>query len=236
MYPVQPVAVVGFPANPVHPVHPVSPIYPVIPTILPTGPMGPTGEITMLELTNSNVLIPLPYEDRLLLWDTIVDESTKGVIGLEYSNGLFTNTTNNSLPILLEYSFSQNIRSNESGISTTFVRLSSGSVYNKIMFSIEISNISNSSTFIVEPNASFGIYLNTDMNELQVNSSQLVITLLTAGPRGNTGPTGPSGSTGSTGPMGLTGPTGHTGPIGTGPTGRTGPTGPTGVTGPTGPI
>jgi hypothetical protein len=110
----------------------------------------------------------------------------------------------------------------------------------------------NSYTVVLQPYATIGIYY-TDIGTPKISTtSNVSITLLTAGQLGATGTTGPTGVTGITGPTGytgttgytgstgvtgITGPTGYTGTTGaTGPTGQTGPTGATGVTGATGPI
>jgi hypothetical protein len=74
--------------------------------------------------------------------------------------------------------------------------------------------------------------MTTNNNEVtvQIDSSDVVVSLGVAGPQGSQGPTGPRGLA-STVP-GPTGATGATGPGGS--TGDTGPAGPTGATGPSG--
>jgi hypothetical protein len=74
--------------------------------------------------------------------------------------------------------------------------------------------------------------MTTNNNEVtvQIDSSDVVVSLGVAGPQGSQGPTGPRGLA-STVP-GPTGPVGATGPGGS--TGDTGPAGPTGATGPSG--
>jgi len=74
--------------------------------------------------------------------------------------------------------------------------------------------------------------MTTNNNEVtvQIDSSDVVVSLGVAGPQGSQGPTGPRGLASTV--AGPQGPTGATGPGGS--TGDTGPAGPTGATGATG--
>jgi hypothetical protein len=101
----------------------------------------------------------------------------------------------------------------------------------------------NKAIFLLAQNKSFKVYnQNSSDGATLQTTSNIVITLLTAGTPGSTGTTGsigtgPSGPTGTTGPLGWTGPTGETGPMGlSGPSGQTGPSGLMGTTGPTGSV
>ena len=86
-----------------------------------TGPIGPVGTVKMWALTNTNIFIPFPLEKTLLSWNTTLYNTSSNDTELIYSNGLFINESPSALPILVEYNFGIYIRSNNSGVATTFV-------------------------------------------------------------------------------------------------------------------
>ena len=55
----------------------------------PTGPEGPVGQVAMLALTNSYNLELKAKKNQILLWNTIIQESSIGNTGIVIKNGLF---------------------------------------------------------------------------------------------------------------------------------------------------
>ena len=230
----------------------------------PIGPKGAAGEVAMLEVKNSYNLELKAQKNQLLLWNTVINANSIGHTEITVKNGLFTNNSGRTLPILVEYniglvnkhcSILDPANINVINQMETYVQLSNSSIYGDLVTLVSsYTSISNSAIFILGINESFGVYTNTESEHFETTeNTKLNITVLTVGQMGPTGPIGevglmgPIGQTGKlglpgrTGPRGPTGPTGSTGPTGkqgipgrTGPIGQTGPTGSVGPFGPTG--
>jgi hypothetical protein len=168
----------------------------------PTGWTGPTGTVGPSAIETYSLSAPqtIAYNtNTLVAWQAAVASNTFGVVGMANgllgSVGTFTNTTPSYLVIEAKY----NVVWNQSVSGTTFVYVN-GTMYGLTQFNATVFN--NSATFLLPPNASFGVYMITGSNVTMQPSSTLIVTSLSVGPQGPTGSTGcgPSGSTGNTGP------------------------------------
>lgn len=108
-----------------------------------------------------------------------------------------------------------------------------------MFLSIDVTSLVK--TWLDSPSGNFGVALtaasanavfDSKENDETAHPASLEISLVNAGPKGDTGAIGPTGATGITGATGATGAQGPMGP--TGPQGIAGATGPRGATGATG--
>jgi len=156
------------------------------------GPQGPVGQVAMLSLTaDGSQTINSPSALALVLWPTAALAQTTGTTGLQYSAGLFQNTTLVTLPILVEYSLELDTTfSGYSAIGVGGTTVLYGGMYN------DSNRFTNTYTILVAPGASFGIYYTDNSASVVLSASRVTCTLLTAGAQG------PTGVQGATGPVG----------------------------------
>ena len=154
----------------------------------PTGPTGPVGQVTTLSVYPTSTQSILANTPTLLLWGSTLASQTTGLMGISYAAGSFTNTTINTLPLLLQYTIFLNTTANGSihigingGANAFGTMLTSANVF------------SGSFSILLTPGSTVGIYY-TDVGPVTMQTtSQLSITLLTAGGQGATGQTGCTG-------------------------------------------
>ena len=153
-----------------------------------TGPTGPVGQVTTLSVYPTSTQSILANTPTLLLWGSTLASQTTGLMGISYAAGSFTNTTINTLPLLLQYTIFLNTTANGSihigingGANAFGTMLTSANVF------------SGSFSILLTPGSTVGIYY-TDVGPVTMQTtSQLSITLLTAGGQGATGQTGCTG-------------------------------------------
>ena len=193
----------------------------------PTGLTGPAGgQVSIVSRIPATTQAISGNTITLIQWATADLNQTIGNTGLTYASGLFTNSGQTTIPLLIEYT----IALNTTGNGSSYIGINGGlSASNTFGVSLNTTNIfSNSYTILLPAGSTVGIYY-IDANSVTVQTtSRVSATLLTAGQQGATGYTGVTGLTGAIGP---TGPTGQTGA-----TGQTGVQGATGVTGPVGQV
>jgi len=162
----------------------------------PAGAAGSIGAVSILSQTAANYQTQsiASNTSTLLLWPTVDSFQSVGTTGFVYSNGLFTNNTTASLPLLVEYSLS--LTTSYGGYS--LIQITSGSNTNTYGGMYNTTNgFSNSYTVVVPPNASLGIYYMDNAATTINPTSRLTLTVLTAGAPG------PTGFTGTAGPPGV---------------------------------
>lgn len=143
--------------------------------------------------------IPAPTSASVL-WNT--SDTSKSlntsILGAPNGSGLFTNTTNMTLPVLVEYT----LQLNTTGNGSTFFQLGGTASV------LTMSNIITNSFVVTKiPGASMAVYYyDNNAVTIQKTYSRITVVVLQVGrPTGSTGPTGPTGSAGSTGSTGTTG-------------------------------
>jgi hypothetical protein len=181
------------------------------------------GQSSLFTQTPSVPQLFVNTSNTVIYWGNTVINNSTGTQSLSYSptTGAYTNITNAPLPIEVVYSLVWDT----SMPAVTYVDVD-GVEYGLTQYTGYV--FTNKAIFLLAQNKSFKVYnQNSSDGATLQTTSNIVITLLTAGTPGSTGTTGPIGT-------GPSGPFGSTGPLGTGPSGPSGPTGPTGLTGPTG--
>jgi hypothetical protein len=166
----------------------------------PTGMTGQTGPVGQSSILTMNPFISQLFgiSPAITLWGNIdTNNSTVGgVLGLEYANGVFTNTTLTPFALQIEY----NLQWDRSISGFTYVAIN-GRNYGYSQYNGRL--ISNNVPVILYPGASFFVYCqNSSTGVILQTASTITITSFSAGPRGATGPTGCTGTTGATG-MGV---------------------------------
>jgi len=158
----------------------------------PTGPQGQLGQVAKWSINPSAATQSIPSNAlTLVTWGSTIVSQTTGTTGLTYGAGLFTNNTSSALPLLVDYAMFVSVTGGGytvigiNGTSTTY-----GGRYNDNIA------ITNSFTVILPVGATLGIYYMDNAATSLLNTSQLNITLLVAGPQGLLGPTGPIGPNG----------------------------------------
>jgi hypothetical protein len=169
------------------------------------GVTGPVGNVAKLSVIPSSTQSIPSNSLTLAQWGSTVTAQTAGITGLTYAGGLFTNSTSTTLPLLVDYSMFVSV----TGGGYTAIGINGTSTVYGGRYNDNIA-ITNSYTILLAAGATLGIYYMDNAATTLLTSSQLSITLLTAGPQGTTGPLGPTGPQGTTGPLGPTGPMGQT--------------------------
>ena len=167
------------------------------------GPTGPIGQVAKLSVNPSAATQSIPSNSLTLVqWGSTIASQTAGNTGLTYAAGLFTNSTSNTLPILVDYSMFVSV----TGGGYTVIGINGSTVYGG-RYNDNIA-ITNSFTVLLSAGSTLGIYYMDNAATTLLNTSQLNLTVLVAGQQG------PTGVTGTTGPTGVTGTTGPQGPVG----------------------
>jgi hypothetical protein len=179
-------------------------------TVLTAGPIGPTGvpgvtgpigNVAKWSVIPSTATQLIPSNSLTLVqWGSTVAAQTTGTTGLTYAGGLFTNSSSTTIPLLVDYSMFLSV----TGGGYTAIGINGTSTVYGGRYNDNIA-ITNSYTILLAAGATLGIYYMDNAATTLLSSSQLSITLLTAGPQGVTGSTGSTGSTGYTGPQGPMG-------------------------------
>ncbi len=171
-----------------------------------TGPIGPVGQVAILSQQPIETQSIIANTLTAILWGSTDVAQTSGSTGLVYAAGVYTNTTNATLPVLVEYTVYLDV--SQGGY--TFIGLNGSVVAFGGMYTT--SNwFCNSYTVLVPAGQTVGVYYVDNGACVVQTASRIRLTVLTAGPMGPTGPTGITGPTGPTGPTGLQGLTGPTG-------------------------
>jgi hypothetical protein len=165
----------------------------------PTGIQGPVGTVAKLSVIPSSTQSIPSNSLTLAQWGSTVTAQTTGITGLTYAGGLFTNSTSTTLPLLVDYSMFISV----TGGGYTAIGINGTSTVYGGRYNDNIA-ITNSYTILLAAGATLGIYYMDNAATTLLSSSQLSITLLTAGPQGATGPLGPTGPVGQTAVLSVT--------------------------------
>ena len=162
-----------------------------------TGPAGSVGQTAMLT-RNADGTQTFLLANTIVLWETPTPANSVGTTGLNYSAGVFTNSTSAILAVEVQYNLIfDNYVSGATYINITDASSALVADYSFTQFSAHA--MSNSGTFLLAPNNYFRIYnQNSSSGLILQTSSDIVITILVAGQQGPQGPTGPSGPTTAT--------------------------------------
>ena len=168
----------------------------------PTGLMGPTGPAlpsSVLSYTVGGTGQSIPANtSSVIAYDTQDNAQSLFTTGLSVSAGVVTNTTTQTLPVLVEYAVQLNV----TGGGSSYIQLGgAGSGIFATRFN-DTNIFTNSYTITLVPNATLAVYY-SDNNKVTVlpTYSRITLAVLQTGPMGSTGYTGAQG-TGTTGPVG----------------------------------
>lgn len=174
------------------------------------GPTGPVGQVAKTARTaDGTQAITAAATGVAVLFGNADSAQTTGNSGLTYSagTGLFTNTTSNVIPLLVEYMIDLTVTQGGysyvglNGNTTAF-----GGAYN------DTNSFSSSFTVLLPAGQTVGVYYLDNAATTTVKStSRISLTVLLAGQQGPTGPQGVQGIQGATGLQGATGAQGNTG-------------------------
>ena len=165
----------------------------------PTGIQGPVGTVAKLSVIPSSTQSIPSNSLTLAQWGSTVTAQTTGTTGLTYAGGLFTNSTSTTLPLLVDYSMFISV----TGGGYTAIGINGTSTVYGGRYNDNIA-ITNSYTILLGAGETLGIYYMDNAATTLLTSSQLSITLLTAGPQGSTGSLGPTGPVGQTAVLSVT--------------------------------
>ena len=160
------------------------------------GPTGPVGQSAVLSATPSTTQAITSNMTTIVNWGTgasINTDATQstGITGLTYNNGVFTNGTANTIPVLVEYT----IILNASGSGSTYIGVNGGT--NTFGTLLTTTNIfTNSFSVLLTPGSTVAVYYTDSGNVTIQTSSRITLVLLTAGSAGATGYIGPTGPVG----------------------------------------
>jgi hypothetical protein len=156
------------------------------------GVTGPVGSVAKWSVNPSVATQTIPSNALTLVsWGSTIASQTTGTTGLTYAAGLFTNNTSVTIPLLVDYSMFVSY----TGGGYTVVGINGSTTVYGGRYNDNIA-ITNSVTVLLTAGSTLGVYYMDNASTTLLNTSQLSITVLTAGPQG---PTGPSqwGATGS---------------------------------------
>ena len=155
------------------------------------GPTGPAGQVTKLAVAPS-ITQSIPSNAlTLVVWDNIIASQTTGTTGLLYANGLFTNSTALTIPLLVDYSMFVNV----TGGGYTVIGINGTSTVYGGRYNDNVA-ITNSFSVLLTAGSTLGIYYMDNAATTVQTTSHLSLTVLTAGPQGPTGYTGLQGPVG----------------------------------------
>jgi len=164
-----------------------------------TGPTGPALPSSVVSYTVGGAGQNIPAQtNTIIAYDTQDSVQSLYLTGLTASGGVFTNSTTQTLPILVEYTVQLDV----TGGGGSYIQLG-GAGSGIFATQFNDSNIfTNSCTVALVPNATLAVYY-SDNNVVNVlpTYSRITLAVLHAGPMGPTGYTGAQG-TGTTGPVG----------------------------------
>jgi hypothetical protein len=168
-------------------VQPTSRISLTILTAGAQGPTGPTGQVTKWSVKPSVVAQSIPSNVlTLVTWGSTIVSQTVGITGLAYTEeGLFTNNTSATIPLLVDYSMFVSY----TGGGYTAIGINGSTTVYGARFNDNVA-ITNSFTVLLSPGSTIGIYYLDNAATTLLNTSHLSLTILTAGPQGPTGPSG----------------------------------------------
>jgi len=121
----------------------------------------------------------------IVLWPTALASQSTNSTGLTYAAGVFTNSTSQTLPLLIEYAIFLNI----AGTGSTYVAA------NGVNYAVRYNTdnaFTNSYTILLPAAATLTVYYTDTGTPTIQTTSTISITLLTAGAQGPTGPAGSS--------------------------------------------
>jgi len=157
----------------------------------PTGQQGVVGQIATLSQTPTATQAIPAITNTLLLWGTTDVNQSQGTTGLSYSAGLYTNTTGNTLPLLVEYT----LIFNTTGNGSSYIGINGpGNAYGAMIHTTNVN--SNSFSVLLTPGSTLGIYYTDNTTPTFQTTSRISLSLLVAGQPGSTGPTGIQGPVG----------------------------------------
>ena len=150
------------------------------------GPTGPTGQVTKLLVKPSVATQPIPSNVlTLVAWGTTVNAQSTGITGLVYSAGFFVNNTTSTMPLLVDYSMFVSY----TGGGYTAIGIDGNTTVYGARYNDNVA-ITNSFTVLLAPGSALGIYYLDNAATTLLDTSQLSLTILTAGPQGPTGASG----------------------------------------------
>ena len=164
------------------------------------GPTGPAGQVTKLAVTPSSTQSIPSNALTLISWGLTIASQTTGTTGLTYANGLFTNSTALTIPLLVDYSMFVNV----TGGGYTVIGINGTSTVYGGRYNDNVA-ITNSFTVLLTAGSTLGIYYMDNAATTLQTTSQLNLTVLTAGPQGPTGCTGIQGPVGQVAILSRTG-------------------------------
>jgi hypothetical protein len=165
----------------------------------PQGPTGPAGQITKLSVTPSTTQSIPSNALTLVAWNNTIASQTTGTTGLTYANGLFTNSTALTIPLLVDYSMFVSY----TGGGYTAIGINGTSTVYGGRYNDNVA-ITNSFTILLTAGSTLGIYYMDNAATTLQTTSHLSLTVLTAGPQGSTGSTGLQGPVGQVTTLAVT--------------------------------